>query len=64
MSAGRAGVVDGEGSAGAPTAPTEGGGEDLHVHVVLLALAGVVRPVHGNAVDRQERAVQGQVRLL
>lgn len=39
-------------------------GEDLHVHPVVLLLPGVVRPVGGDAVDRQHGAVEDHVRLL
>jgi hypothetical protein len=38
-------------------------GENLHVHAVMLLLPRVVRAVGGDAVDRQERAVEDHVRL-
>lgn len=48
---------------GGPQQPAEGIRDDLHVHPVSLVFAGAARPVRGDAVDRQQRALQDQIRL-
>lgn len=62
--ASRADVVDssGQGRRGARQS-AERVGEDLHVHAVLLVFPGVKGLVRGDAVDRQEGAVQEDERL-
>ncbi len=52
-------VVSGAGEHGrSPQRPSEWVGEDLDVHAVALVLAGVVRGVGGDPVDRRERPVE------
>jgi hypothetical protein len=59
---GGAHVVDGAGQGWRdPEQPAAGVGQDLHVHPVALVFAAVERPVLGDAVDRDEGAVQDQV---
>ncbi|GAA2950389.1 hypothetical protein GCM10020227_63920 [Streptomyces flavovirens] len=56
---GRADVVDGARQGRRdPQQSAEGIGEDLDVHAVLLVFAGVVGAVSGDAVDRQQGAVE------
>jgi hypothetical protein len=56
---GCADVVDGPGQSGrCPQQTPERISENLDVHAVPVVLAGVVRPVGGDPVDRQQRSVQ------
>jgi hypothetical protein len=48
---------------GDPHDAAPGSGDDLQVHPVLAVLAGIERPVGGEAVDRDQGAVQDQVRV-
>ena len=58
------GIVDGSGQSWRrPQQPAGRISQDLHVHPVLLVLAGVEGAVRGDPVDRQEGAVQQNERL-
>ncbi len=64
MGAGGLDVVDRTRQRGrSPEQATERIGDDLHIHAVLLVLAGVEGSVRGDAVDRQQGAVQDHERL-
>lgn len=62
MGAGCLDVVDGAGHRGrGPQQSAFAVGEDLDVHAVAFMLSGVVGPVGGDAIDRDQRSVQDQI---